>query len=186
MYFCLNFMLQSTKNHWKSLKILCFSNDFADFKDFRFSACWRQFWQMFRWFSRDLALKMIVEALICFPLASLGSNWGQLSAFLGQSWTPQSLILDALPCLGNIFVAWDPPDAFEDRFFKTFDLNSADIPMQPKHLLCCWMTVVLRKQTPHRLYNFHIAESLSLQASESPSSLGGWREAQTISFQMSW
>ena len=123
---------------------------------------------------------MIVEALICFPLASLGSNWGQLSAFLGQSWTPQSLILDALPCLGNIFVAWDLPDAFEDRFFKTFDLNSADIPMQPKHLLCCWMTIVLRKHTPHRLHNIHFAESLSLQASESPSSLGGWRKAQTI------
>ena len=103
--FCLYFMLQSTKNHWKSLKTLYFFNDFIDFTDFRFSGCWRQFRQFFRWFSRDLAIKMIVEALICFPLASLGSNWRQLSAFLGQSWTPQSLILDALPCLGNIFVA---------------------------------------------------------------------------------
>ena len=84
-----------------------------------------------------LALKVNAEAPICFRLASFGSNWGQLSASLGNLGSPQSSIFDALPCLGNIFVAWDPPDAFEGRFFKTFDLNSADIPMQPKHLLCC-------------------------------------------------
>ena len=70
---------------------------------------------------------------------------------------------------------------FWTRFkILNFVIETLDIPMQPKHLSCCWVTVVLRKQTPHRLYNFHIAEPLSLQASASPSSLGGWREAQTI------
>ena len=79
-------MLVNTKNQWKSLKNHCFFNDFADFTYFIFSAYWHRFWAISQWFWMDLPLKMTVKGLICFPLASLGSIWEQVSASLGQSW----------------------------------------------------------------------------------------------------
>ena len=139
-------MLQNTKKHWKPLKNLCFFNDFAYFTAFRFSACWHQFWPIFQWFSVDLALKIIVEALICFPLASLGSNWGQLSASLGNLGSPQSSIFDALPCLGNIFCDLGPPRCVPRQIFQEF--WSKCIKIQPKYhqVLNTWAVRGLHKR----------------------------------------
>ena len=102
------------ENHWKTIVLF---NDFADFTDFTFSACWHQFWAISQRFWMDLPLKMTVKGLICLPLASLGSIWGQLSASLGNLGSPQSWIVDALPCLGNIFCDLVPPRRLPRQIF---------------------------------------------------------------------
>ena len=69
-------------------------------------------------FFHDFQWIWLLKLLWSLQFASRWPRLGQIGDNFQPSWgnlgTPPSLILDALPCLGNIFVVWGPPDAFED------------------------------------------------------------------------
>ena len=117
----------------------------------------------------DLALKIIVEALICFPLASLGSNWGQLSASLGNLGSPQSSIFDALPCLGNIFCDLGPPRRLPNRFSENFDQNASRLSQNIIKFSIPGLFVGCTNFSPFRTHFYRIAIFLLLKASKPPS-----------------
>ena len=132
--------------------------------------------QLFQWFSMDLALKMIAEALFCFPLASLGSIREQLSASLGNLGSPHSSIFDASPCLGNMFCDLRPPRCLPRQMFQEF--YSKCIKIQPKYhqVLDTWAVRGLHKlftSSDSLLQNCDLSITQGLQASKPPSASAG-------------
>ena len=65
-------------------------------------------------------------------------------------------------------MVWDPPDAFEDRFFKNFDHNSAKIPSSSRCMRCSWLAQTCHPSgpTPVLLQNSNLSFSPGLQASK--------------------
>ena len=160
-------MLQNTKNHWKSMKNHCLLQWFWWCHIFHIFSLLAPVLKILLCFWMDLAFKMIMEAVICVPLASLGSIWGQLSASLGQSWDSSTAIFDALPCTGSIFCDLAPP---QRQIFQEIWLSNRS--NQP--------TKQTNKQTnkPNiQPTNRNLSSPPGFQASKPPIGLGGMREA---------